>query len=202
VKELKEQEQREAAPEKGTDNEARISHWYLLDDTPAPGDIPGPEDEARHEEANHTTAPVTQEDTGVTPESSDESDVSIYGLCRITHEVEKGDELSEPSSQDNGEMAQITKKRVQRWRQENTLTDDHDFSQLFVDYDEAYHNVGRVVADAWSKAKIQEEPGIITDSARLRAVEATVAKVRRIDMMRRNSFNNKRKQPIQPPRGN
>ena len=197
VKELKEQEQREAAPIKGTDNEARISHWYLLDNTPAPGDIPGSEDEARHEEANHTTTPVTQEDTGVTPESSDESDVSIYGLCRITHEVEKGDELSEPSSQDNGEMAQITKKRVQRWRQENTLTDDHDFSQLFVDYDEAYHNVGRVVADAWSKAKIREEPGIITDSARLRAVEATVAKVRRIDTMRRNS-SNKRKKTTHP----
>ena len=171
VRELKEQRQREDDPEAWTSDEPRITYWHMLDDSPVAGGIPESGDQARYEEASHTPtlAPTTvmQDDTGVASEStlSDDSDVSIYGLCRIAHEVDKGDELSEPSSQDNGEMALITKKRVQRWRQENKLMNDHDFSQVFVDFDEAYHNAGRAVADAWSKAKIREEPDIVTDSA-------------------------------------
>jgi hypothetical protein len=82
----------------------------MLDDAPVPGGIPESGDETRREEASHTPtlAPttVTLEDTGFDSEitlcDSDESGASIFGLRRTVHEVEKGDELSDSSSQDTG----------------------------------------------------------------------------------------------------
>jgi hypothetical protein len=73
------------------------------------------------------------------------------------------------------------------------LLDDHDFAQVFVDFDEAYYNAGRAVSVSWSKAKIREEPDIVTDSAKLSAVEATATKVRKIDRRKRKPSDNKKR---------
>ena len=205
MQELKEQRQLEDDPNTWSGNEPRIACWYMLDDTPVSGGIPESGDETRHEEASHTPtlAPTTVmlEDTGFDSEitlcDSDESGASIFGLRRTVHEVEKGDELSDSSSQDSGKMALVAKRRVQRWRKENTLLDDHDFAQVFVDFDEAYYNAGRAVAASWSKAKIREEPDIVTDSAKLSAVEATATKVRKIDRRKRKP-SDKKKRATQP----
>jgi hypothetical protein len=110
MQELEEQRQLGDDPNTWIGNEPRISCWSMLDDAPVPGGIPESGDETRREEASHTPtlAPttVTLEDTGFDSEitlcDSDESGASIFGLRRTVHEVEKGDELSDSSSQDTG----------------------------------------------------------------------------------------------------
>ncbi len=205
MQELKEQRQLGDDPNTWIGNETRISCWSILDDVPAPGGIPESGDKTRLEESSlvHTLAPTTvaPDDTGFDSEitlcDSDESGASIFGLRRAIHEVEKGDELSDSSSQDSGEMALAERRRVHKWRREHTLLDDHDFAHVFVDFEEAYRNAGRAVSASWSKAKIQSDPGIVTDSSRLSAVEVTAAKIRAVDK-RRKKPSNKKKRATQP----
>ena len=67
-------------------------------------------------------------DSEFTVLSSDESGASIFGLRGALHEVEEDDELSESSSQGNGEMAVAEKERVSKWRTDNLLLDSLDFA--------------------------------------------------------------------------
>ena len=78
LKELKEQRQLEDDPLAWNGNETRISCWSMLDDGPAPGGTPEAEDRA-------------PDDIGFDSDMtlSDDSDASIYGLCRTIHEIEK-----------------------------------------------------------------------------------------------------------------
>jgi hypothetical protein len=185
-KELEEQKRLDGDPLTWNGNETRISFWSMLDDGPAPGGTPEADDRA-------------PDDTGLDSDMtlSDDSDASIYGLRRTIHKIERGDELSDSSSQDNGMMALVDRRRVHKWREDHTLLDDEDFANVFVDFDEAYYNTGRAVSSAWSKAKIQSDPGIVTDSSRLSAVEVTAAKIRAVDK-RRKKPSNKKKRATQP----
>jgi hypothetical protein len=120
-------------------------------------------------------------DSEVTIHDSDESGASIFGLRRALHEVEEGDELSDSSSQGNDEMAVAERERVYRWRTDNLLLDDQDFAYVFADFEEAYSHAGRAVAVSWSRARVLAEPDIVTDEAKISAVEATATKIRRVD---------------------
>ena len=94
-------------------------------------------------------------DSGFTVLSSDESGASIFGLRSALHEVEEDDELSDSSSQGDGEMAMPShhgaarvgrtvaeKVRVSKWRTENFLLDSLDFAYVFKDFEEAYFLAG------------------------------------------------------------
>ena len=77
-------------------------------------------------------------DSGFTVLSSDESGASIFGLRSALHEVEEDDELSDSSSQGDGELAVAEKERVSRWRTDNFLLDSLDFAYVFMNFEEAY----------------------------------------------------------------
>jgi len=124
---------------------------------------------------------------------SDESGASIFGLRGALHEVEEGDELSDVSSQDDGERAVAEKERVNKWRIENLLQDDLDFAYVYVDFEEAYAQAGRAVAVAWSRARVLAEPEMVTDMAKISAVEATGTKVRKVDEQRKAGVSGKKK---------
>ena len=136
VQELKKQRQLEDDPHTWIGNETRISCWTFLEDVPVFGGTPESGDETRLEEASHaptlTSTTATPDDAGFDSEitlcDSDESGASIFRLRRAIHEVEKGDELSDSSSQDSGGMALVDRRRVHRWRTEHTLLDNHDFA--------------------------------------------------------------------------
>jgi len=130
---------------------------------------------------------------------SDETDASIFGLCNALHEIEDCSELSEASSQEDGQRALADKERVSRWRTVNLLLDDLDFAFVYTDFEEAYSDAGRAVAMAWSRARILAEPGVISDIAELRlrrseaavlmeAVKATAMKIRKVDERRKKKM--------------
>ena len=64
-------------------------------------------------------------DSEFTVLASDESGASIFGLRSALHEVEEDDELSDSSTQGDGEMAVAERGRVIRWRKDSLLLDDH-----------------------------------------------------------------------------
>ncbi len=113
--------------------------------------------------------------------ASDESDASIFGLRSILHEVEEVDALSDASSQGSDEMAVAERERVDKWREDNLLLDDLDFAFVYVDFEEAYFQAGRAVAVAWSRARVLAEPEMVSDMAKITAVEATATKIRKVD---------------------
>ena len=78
-------------------------------------------------------------------------------------------------------MAVAERERVYRWRTDNLLLDDQDFAYVFANFEEAYSNAGRAVAVSWSRARVLAEPDIVTDEAKISAVEATATKIRRVD---------------------
>jgi len=124
--------------------------------------------------------------------ASDESDASIFGLRSTLHEVEEIDELSDSSSHEGDERAVAEKERVDKWRTDNILLDDLDFAYVFTDFEEAYSNAGRAVAMAWSRARILAEPEMVSDMARISAVEATATKIRRVDELRNATYKKKK----------
>ena len=71
-------------------------------------------------------------------------------------------------------MAVAEKEQVRKWRTDNLLQDSRDFAYVFKDFEEAYSNAGRAVAVSWSKARFLAEPGMVTDVAKVSAVEAKV----------------------------
>jgi len=124
---------------------------------------------------------------------SDESDASIFGLRSALHEVEEIDELSEASSQEGDEMAVAERERVNKWRTENLLLDDLDFAYVYADFEEAYSHAGRAVAVAWSRARVLAEPEMVSDMAKISAVEATATKIRKVDEQRKAAATVKKK---------
>jgi hypothetical protein len=128
----------------------------------------------------------------VTVFDSDESGASIFGLRSALHEVEEDDELSDASSQGDDRRAMAEKERVTRWRTDNLLQDDLDFAYVFVDFEEAYSNAGRAVAVSWSRARVLAEPEMVTDVAKISAVEATVTKVRKVDVQKKTAASKKK----------
>ncbi len=128
--------------------------------------------------------PVAADSDGVeefTVLDSDESGASIFGLRSVLHKVEEDDELSDSSSQGDGEMAVAEKEQVNKWRADNLLLDNLDFAYVFTDFEEAYSHAGRAVATAWSRARVLAEPEMVTDMAKVSAVEATATKIRKVD---------------------
>ena len=124
---------------------------------------------------------------------SDESDASIFGLRSVLHEVEEFDELSEASSQGSDEVAMAEKERVSKWRKDSLLLDDLDFAYVFTDFEEAYCHAGRAVAVAWSRARVLAEPEMVSDMAKISAVEATVTKIRRVDERKKAAATKRKK---------
>ena len=55
---------------------------------------------------------------------------------------------------------------------------------MYVDFEEAYADAGRVVAMEWSKARVRADPDMITDMTMINRVEGTVTKLRRVDERR------------------
>jgi len=145
-------------------------------------------------------------DSEFTVLSSDESGASIFGLRSALHEVEEDDELSDSSSQGDGEMAVPShhgaarvgrtvaeKVRVSKWRTDNFLLDSLDFAYVFTDFEEAYSQAGRAVAMSWSKAATLAEPEMVTDMTRVSAVEATATKIRKVDEQKKTQAIKRRK---------
>ncbi len=124
-------------------------------------------------------------DSEFTVLASDESGASIFGLRSALHEVEEDDELSDSSSQGDGEMAVAEKERVSKWRTDNLLLDSLDFAYVFTDLEDAYSYAGRAVAVSWSRARVLAEPEMVTDMAKVSAVEATATKIRKVDEQRK-----------------
>ena len=50
---------------------------------------------------------------------------------------------------------------------------------MSVGSEEAYANAGQAVALAWSRARVLAEPEMVSDMAKISAVEATASKIRR-----------------------
>jgi len=125
--------------------------------------------------------------------ASDESDASIFGLRSVLHEVEEIDELSEASSGGSDEMAVAERERVSKWRTENLLLDDLDFAYVYADFEEAYSHAGRAVAMAWSRARVLAEPEMVSDMAKISAVEATATKIRKVAEQRKAAVTKKKK---------
>jgi len=124
---------------------------------------------------------------------SDESDASIFGLSSVLFDVEMHDELSEVSSQGSDEVAVAERERVSKWRTENILLDDLDFAYVYADFEEAYSHAGRAIAMAWSRARVLAEPDIVSDMAKFGAVEATSAKIHKVDEQRAAAATKRRK---------
>jgi len=148
--------------------------------------------------------PITEEQIEASPErakeideitviDSDESDASIFGLGSRLYDIEENDELSEASSQGSDEVAVAERERVSTWKAANLLTDDLDFAYVYVDFEEAYAHAGRAVAMAWSKARILVEPEMVTDMAKIGAVEATATKIRKVDEQRKAAVVRRKK---------
>jgi len=141
---------------------------------------------------------------GAAEVSSDESDTSIFGLRSVLHETVEVDELSEAMSQgsesedESKPRAMAEKDRVSKWRQENFLLDDSDFAYVYNDFEEAYTHAGRAVAVTWSKARVLAEPELIMDLVRMEAVEATAAKIRRVDEQRKSVAAMKKEKASKP----
>ena len=124
----------------------------------------------------------------VTIPDSDGSQASVFGLRSTLHEDEDEDELSEASSQDNIAKAVAERDLVRDWRTKNLMERDLDFAYVYADFEEAYKHSGlQAVAIAWSKERFLSDPDMITDMAKIRAIEATTTKVRKVDMQRKNS---------------
>ena len=134
-------------------------------------------------------------DSGFTILSSDDSEASVFGLRSALHEVEADDELSDSSSQGNGDMAVAEKERASKWRMDNFLQYNLDFAYVFKNFEEAYYHAGRAVAVAWSKARKLAEPWMVTDVARVSEVEATASKICKVDEQKKAQAI-KRKRPI------
>ena len=128
----------------------------------------------------------------ITVLDSDGSHASVFGLRSALHEVEEDDELSEASSHDEDERAVAERERVNTWRTENFLQYDLDFAYVFVDFEQAYSHAGRAVAVAWSRARFLAEPELVTDEAKISAIEATATKVRKVDGERKKKAVDKK----------
>jgi len=124
---------------------------------------------------------------------SDESDASIFGLSSVLYDVEVNDELTDVSSQESDEVAVAERERVSKWRTDNLLLDDLDFAYVYADFEEAYSYAGRAVAMAWSRARILAEPEMVSDMAKISAVEATATQIRKVDEQRRAAVTKKKK---------
>ena len=126
---------------------------------------------------------------------SDASQASIFGLRSIRHEVEQDecDELSDVSNDEEDKRAMAERGKLTRWRKDNFLEDDLDFAYVFANFEEAYSNAGRAVGVAWSRARLRAEPEMTTDTAKISAVEATAAKIRKVDGQRKTRAEKKKK---------
>ena len=93
-------------------------------------------------------------------------------------------ELSDSSSHENPGMPMAEKDKVNKWRADNMLEDNRDFAYFYTEFEEAYRRAGRAVAMALARARTLAEPGMSSDMAKISAVEATVAKIRKVDDQR------------------
>jgi hypothetical protein len=123
--------------------------------------------------------------------ASDESEASIYGLRSALHEADSQDmedgELSDSSSHENPGMPMAERDKVIKWRADNMLEDNQDFAYFYTDFEEAYRKAGRAVAMSWSRSRALAVPGMSSDMAKVSKVEATVAKIRRVDDQRKHA---------------
>ena len=137
---------------------------------------------------------------------SDESDTSIeYGTLRvripamdqipssILYEVEVNDELADAVSQVSDEGAVTEREQVSKWRMDNLLQDDLDFAYVYADFEEACSYAGEAVARAWSRARSLAKPEMVSDMAKINAVEATATQVRKVDERRKAAVTMKEK---------
>ena len=187
VQEVRDPDQSADDPEPWMDYTPRLTCWNLLEDSPGSGGTSesGEDDDLEESGDTLTVPPVISapDDTGDASEvtDSDKSGASIFGLRRATHEVERGDELSDSSSQDSGEMALTGRKHVHSWRKEHTLLNDEDFARVFLDFKEAYRSSGQAVSRSWCKARIRSEPSTFIYDAEFKEVVATATKIREVD---------------------
>ena len=73
------------------------------------------------------------------------------------------------------------------------MLDDLDFAYVYTSFEEAYLDAGQAVAMAWSRAKVLAEPEMVSDMAKISAVEATAAKIRKVDEQRKVVVSKRRK---------
>ena len=111
---------------------------------------------------------------------SDESDTSVLGPRSVLYEVEVDDELADAVPQMSDEGAVTEREQVSKWRTDNLLLDDLDFAYVYADFEEARSYAGKAVARAWSRARSLAEPEMVSDMAKIDAVEATVTQFRRL----------------------
>ena len=130
--------------------------------------------------------------SGIRVLDSDGSQASVYGLRGALHELEEDDELSEASSEDDHERAVAERTCVINWRIENSMQHNMDFAYVFVNFEEAYAHAGRAVGVAWSRARMLAEPEMVTDVARISAIEATATKVRKVDKEKKKAAGKKK----------
>ena len=74
---------------------------------------------------------------------------------------------------------------------------NRDFTYFYTEFKEAYHKASRAVAMAWTRARTLAEPGMSSDTEKISAVEATAAKIRKLDDQRKHA--EARKQPKKTP---
>ena len=93
----------------------------------------------------------------------------------------------------------VERDLVRDWRTKNLMERDLDFAYVYADFEEAYKHSGlQAVAIAWSKERFLSDPDMITDMAKIRAIEATTTKVRKVDMQRKIPLS-RRKWPMPLP---
>jgi len=124
---------------------------------------------------------------------SDESDTSIFGPSSVLYEVEVNDELADVVSQVSDEGAVTEREQVSKWRMDNLLLDDLDFAYVYADFEEACSYAGKAVARAWSRARSLAKPEMVSDMAKINAVEATATQVRKVDERRKAAVTMKEK---------
>jgi len=76
-------------------------------------------------------------------------------------------------------LALSSRSRSQRFKAsitENVMLGDLDSAHVFMDFEKAYSEAGRAVAEAWSRARFLAEP-----EAEISAIRATAAVVRKVD---------------------
>jgi len=124
---------------------------------------------------------------------SDELDASIFGLSAVLHDGEVIDKSTDVASQESDEVAVAERERVSKWRTDNLLLDDLDFAYVYADFEEAYSHAGEAVAMAWSRARFLAMPEMVSDMAKISAVEATATRIHRGDKQRRAAVTKREK---------
>ena len=113
--------------------------------------------------------------------SSDESDVSIFGLRSIAYSSDGSwSECDQSLISDNSDDidTDTEKQLVANWRETRQLQYDRDFAFIYTTFDEAYAEAGRAVSTAWSRCRQRAELSLHTDASHILAFKATSEKIK------------------------